>query len=243
MRIINALPASLPTGGSEGLCIDSPILLGIAHEACHKVSQTEDRLSADHLHEALISVAFSAAAFEGFLNGVAELGRLMPSLAAAPENRRAMAAFDVLAAAENSRLQPTTKCQLFSIACGGEAWRPGEAPLQDLGLLFELRNSLVHMKPLDRFERVDPLPAPVTHKPAKILEKLRSRNIVPPPQENLSWMMHVGTRAVAEWAFSTSVGTMKAAIEILPASHVKHVIEATYPQLFVASPPDLTVDG
>jgi hypothetical protein len=179
-------------------CIDNGNLFMVAVEAAKKI-EAPAREGGES--QAWVSIAFSVITLESFLNETLEFAE---SAVASGERNPFVALFaKVMAAIERASLEDK-----FSVAHVLVADRPadfGSHPYQDLPLLVALRNELTHFKPT----------APISYAPEyhpvreKLRAKLDSKNILAEAVEYAeSWIFHVGTKAVAEWACKTTAGVI-----------------------------------
>lgn len=95
--------------------------------------------------QALTSIVFAAASLEAFINELAEYMALLAT-EAAPE--WATALNRILSEAEKSRASTQSKYLLTQFVFTGKILAKGESVYQDFDLLVQLRNDIVHPKPL-----------------------------------------------------------------------------------------------
>lgn len=174
----------------------------------------------------LVALVFSALAAEAFINEVAGLAtdpffhdsRVSPSIAA-------LAA--ALAEVESQRGATELKIQIAFIVLTGQALPRDQAPLQDLHLLFSLRNALVHLK-LDT--RTGNTEEELAANLPKLLEKLRPKGAaVPQPGVGLaSWTTLTATPALARWACNTVAAVAQRFMSALPPSDFRDQITRSH---------------
>jgi hypothetical protein len=126
--------------------------------------------------EALVSVVFAAASLEAFLNEsvyLAENDRSAPPIVSAFAQ--------VMADAEESRVQIQSKFQLANLILTGKTYEKGAALYQDFADLVAVRNLLMHGKSNERFVTVDGKPG-VLLNPLAVIDRLSSKNILHEPQ-------------------------------------------------------------
>ena len=181
----------------HGAYLRSGSTLGLARAAY--------RRSLEDSREAEVAITLSAAAFEGFLNDLAFALRTWKQ----PDY--VVAAAEVLAEAEEARLQPVIKYRLAMYALTRRFPQKGEIEVQQLAALMKLRNSLLHIKPEPIFTLDDENPRfDGTDKPPSEVQFLISQGIIVlPPKYGGSWRALVTSAAVAEWSYRTSVSAMK----------------------------------
>lgn len=170
--------------------------------------------------DALSSVVLSAASLEGFVNEALELAPEFQG--AKPEDTKAIAAWaGVMKELEVARASVQSKYLMTKWIFSSEPFDKGAQPYQDFDLLLDLRNTIMHLRALDRFRQVDGISERVN--PPSIIERLRSRNIlgesiaVPP----ITFIDLICTRAVARWACTSTVSMVTAIVEVIPPSTLK----------------------
>ena len=151
---------------------------------------------------ALVSVVFAAASLEAFLSEsvyLAEfsnyIARIKGDIGAASETAATFA--QVLDDAEDSRASIESKFHLANLVLTGKAYEKGASPYQDFRLLTDLRNALVHFKSKEYFSKMDGKPA--TFNQEKVVEKLKSKNVLfqPSPGSEDHFHLPVGEVALA----------------------------------------------
>jgi hypothetical protein len=184
-------------------------LLGIARNAYKSLTPT--------MAEAQVVIAFSAMALEAFLNEIEDLSA--QDLMA--ENDRLRALGQILATAEASRASAIFKIELSHVLLTGKTIDRGAHPYQDLGLLFKLRNLIVHPRP----ESVILNPEPDESHP-NIVSSLAARGIIEPPASGaaIAWRQYVFVPTVAAWAHNVAVGTISWFVDLLPDGHLKTIV-------------------
>ena len=154
--------------------------------------------------DALEAIVFSVVALEGFMNEAAELASQPAPLviASLPPAVKAFARLTEEVEQSNLKLKFLLARHVFT----GETYDTGALPFQDFALLVDLRNSLVHYRSLESFD-VDQNGVP-TFTPAKILDRLRSKQILAEqdPTVAASWLLIVATVAVARWSCASAAG-------------------------------------
>jgi hypothetical protein len=99
---------------------------------------------AQHNREALASIVLAAISSESFINELAEAAVLAPE---PPAHLKALGT--MLAEAEKSRVSVESKYHLAKFVLTGEPFDKGASPYQEFALLIDLRNRLLHSKPLE----------------------------------------------------------------------------------------------
>jgi hypothetical protein len=114
---------------------NSPTLFSIAVDSAKRIAGAP---RAGGHQEALVSVVFAAASLEAFLN---ESVYLAENIRGGPPIVSAFA--QVMADAEESKVQIQSKFQLGSLVLTSKTYEKGVAPYQDFSDLFALRNLLM----------------------------------------------------------------------------------------------------
>jgi hypothetical protein len=166
----------------------------IAHEAANKITAP---LREGGENEALVSIVFSVVAVESFLNEAREF---------APDGGTSVMAAFGRAMRDLAQTQSITlKYSVSHLILTGKHADFGAPPYQDLRLLVSLRNELVHFKPTVPLS-YDPEYHPVRE---TLRSKLESKNMLAQEAESgESWLYHVSTKAVAEWACNTAANVI-----------------------------------
>lgn len=155
--------------------------------------------------EAMPAIILAAMALECFVNEVCErTGRSAPGTSV-PEFPQAAYWFQVL---EGKRATTLEKILAIRFAFTGEEMDKGSQPYQDLAILNDLRNSLVHRKP----ESIGDWTGTSSQEyvPHKFVKVLASRGVIdlPPPEAPPVWSQFVIRSATAKWAYNTSLSGM-----------------------------------
>ncbi|HET9777783.1 MAG TPA: hypothetical protein VFP81_00725 [Propionibacteriaceae bacterium] len=95
-----------------------------------------------------MSIVMAAAATEAFIN---ELDAFY-DLTFAPLQPTEVACAEALAEVERSRGSTELKYLVASLTLSGQMFDKARQPFQDFSILMTVRNSLMHPKPLDRFD-------------------------------------------------------------------------------------------
>jgi hypothetical protein len=144
---------------------------------------------------ALISVVFAAVSLEAFFNELVEMAQ---DFSEYQDAQPIVGTFAQLMSDLNKFHSPIAhRFQMAHWLLTGGPYEDHSEPFQELRLLFQVRNDLMHFKPDPLMEEGEPKPTQTT------LAKLRSKNILndsPGPESSRSWLQSIGTKAVAEWA-------------------------------------------
>ena len=178
--------------------------------------QAYERASAQDT-ESEVSIALSAAAFEGFLNEIAH------SFRDATLDERAVALAEVLAECEEARLQPVFKFRLAIYALSQKFPSRGDTIVQRLAALMKLRSSLMHLRPEPVFTLDE---AQLGYQgeqkpPSEVALLLAERVIVIPEKYSGTWRRLVSTPAVAKWGYNVCVACMRAVAAAAPDGAVR----------------------
>lgn len=214
-----------------GLFINAGTLFAVAEAAYMRTNEAPSDRAPSQL-DALVSIAFSAASLEAFINEAIELAA-QPHSPILPPNPPAVGKFAALGQeVEKSRGTIQLKFLLARVIFAGEPYDKGAQPYQDFELLMNLRNELVHLKPVDKLE--DDAETGISVKPAPVIERLRSKNILAEfgSDTQASWISRISTRAVARWACSVTVAMVQSVLEILPEGQFKEKMDRFYAEAF-----------
>ena len=160
-----------------------------------------------------IPILLSALSIEAFFNEIPVLVRV--------DNRPTY--FDFLAEAEDERTSLLFKIRIFYFSLFAKQIDKGSQPYQDIQLLVDLRNLLVHSKPdiiLVPDENEEPLQKP------SIVRAFVSRGIIPNPKNpTKAWQQYLLVKKVAQWSTQTASATMKWVPSLLPKDSLRTIIE------------------
>jgi hypothetical protein len=212
--------------------INAAVMFNIALKAYEKtglIHLAENPLKQD----AIVAIIMSVVSLETFINEVAELaahphpvGPRGPYPVPANVANLAFVLEDLVHKRESIKL----KFQLAKILLSGESYAKGEQPYQDFALLIELRNAIIHQRPLDVF-RFDPDRRGVVTTPPDILEKLRSKDILY-AETQTTWINQVMTSAAARWACNAAANMVHSITNIVPESSLKESVDLFYQHTF-----------
>jgi hypothetical protein len=201
---------------TQGLSLNAGVLLGIAHRAVRRISTADRETDSDM--DGLVAILFAAASLEAFIN---ELGALAQNWPASDDP--VAASFGTLFnRVEQSRGSPALKFAMAGVAFTGVAYSDAVEPFQSLGLLFGVRNSIVHLQ-ADEFE-FDAHGRVATSSYADLQKKVRGKNILaeydPTKYVNAApaWVQLLSTRAAARWACTVASQVVGAVLDSIPPS-------------------------
>lgn len=110
----------------------------------------------------------------------------------------------------------------------GKGFDKGAAPYQDFSLLVATRNSIVHAKPLDKYEWTDERTLDLVN-PIRILDRLAAKKLTREVPDNvkLSWLSKINTLAMAAWACDTARDMVRSIAAIIPNGPFKIAMDAS----------------
>jgi hypothetical protein len=202
-------------------------LFGIARRAYERTNDAASDTDGSQT-DALVAVVFAAAALEAFMNEVGKLAAVRSE--ANPPFVKILG--DVLEEIEESDGGVRLKFLLARAVLAGEAYDKGSQPYQDFALLFALRNHLVHMRPREQMEYTDE--SGVSFTPPKIVERLRSKNILAKVDADAAtqFIVFISTRAVARWACNVAAEMLRSLLAVVPDSRFRQDLESFYGRYF-----------
>jgi hypothetical protein len=222
------------TKGKSHMFINAGPLFGRAKAAYERAKATSSSDRQSGQMDALEAIVFSVAALEGFINEAAELATLPapPGIQPSPPAVKTFAR--LVEEVERSRGNLQLKFLRARHAFMGEMYDTGSLPFQDFALLVDLRNALMHYRSLESFH-VDKNGV-LTFTPAKILKRLRSKDILAErePSVTASWLLAIATVAMARWSCKSAAAMVASLLNMLPESHFKEQMEFFYRQPFLA---------
>ena len=166
--------------------------------------------------EAMPSIILSTVAFECFVNETIE--SLSNESYREPGVNLSVAA-SWLEFVESKKGSTLEKLEAFHLAFKGKKADRGSSPYQDISLLYQLRNELVHRKP-EPFGDWDPNNKEKTYEPHRFVRLLSQKGIVTTPPAHLPpiWSQFVLHDRTAKWAFNTAVSGVRYVQSLLPES-------------------------
>lgn len=188
-------------------------------------------------HEALTSIVFATAALEAFINELADFAN--EPLYSEPLDPTFAAFAGLMEELEKSRASTLSKFWFGKWSLSATSYDKGAQPYQDLALLLDLRNALVHPKFLDRLDQEsDEMPGYTRSvDPPTVITKLESKCILAetPSGSALTWIALITTKATARWACNTSSAIVLSFLEALPKSRHSDFVRRFYSQSFTLS--------
>jgi hypothetical protein len=220
------------TGTSKSL--SAATLFRIAQTACERLNEVGSPTSGGN-DNALVSIVFSAASVEAFFNELPELLSSFPELLK-DELPQVPTFVRVADEIESSKGSIKLKYVLAYSILSGQPCEKGEPPYQNLSLLIEARNGLMHMKPSDSSGEAKPDGTLVMGPPPRILNKFRALRIMDVSDPSISlpivdatqataslrvaiplpWDYRIATQAAASWACNTAADVVDSILKVVP---------------------------
>jgi hypothetical protein len=182
---------------------------------------------------ALISIVFSAASLESFVNETAASASAILKTEKY-SNPRVKIFVDLQTELEESKASVKSKFIMAKWILSGTPFDKGSAEFQNFAALMELRNELVHMKATAGLSLGEALP--VFREP-KALTLLKDKKLVAEQSEDtvVSWTERIRTPSCALWACGTAATTVAEIISGFPTDHplwlsIKQVYEDAFSQ-------------
>lgn len=212
---------------SSEMWVNAGSMFAIARESCARACAATDAARSHVDHDPLVAIVFAAAAAEALMNEIGELADrplIDPSRLEPPAVRNLVS---LLADAETSRETTTLKFLLAKLALTGQSYERGSNPYQDLALLMELRNSLVHLK--SEVTELDESGNQRSGCP-RVVSRLEAKHVLVLLEENAkaTWVFCVSTPAAAKWACNAAAGIANDLFDSIPASQLKSMVEFFY---------------
>ncbi len=198
---------------SQGFILDSYHFYKIAKDSYYQARQG---FTIHRQNDALVAIIFAALSLEAFIN---ELGALARDAKA--DGYREDFLDKLIDAIDESHIESqkdkNTRAKFLnaSIALSKE-FDKGKHPYQDFADLFRLRDCLVHLKPQDRFE-ID-LDNNWIYSGRKLIDRLRSKNIIQGFTQVKSITLLVSNAAAAKWACDIASAMVIAILDMIPDS-------------------------
>lgn len=195
---------------SQGFIADSYHFYNIARESYHKARQG---FTIHRQDDALVAIIFAALSLEAFIN---ELGVLAIEAKASGHGEDFLdGLINAIDESQGSKRTTREKFLMASKALSKE-FDKGKNPYQDFADLFKLRDCLVHLKPEDHIEIDED--NKWTYSGRKLIDRLRSKNIVQEYTSTQSITLLVSTAVAAKWACDTASAMVTAILDRIPNS-------------------------
>jgi hypothetical protein len=165
--------------------------------------------------ESLNGILLSALAFECFMN---EFEDIAQDCIGQKDLHRLQTLRDIIADLEKGNAHLRIKIQAIHYFLTLRKLSFGRAPYQDLSILIDIRNTLVHRKP-EKFEWDIDNPEK-EYDPHRFVKFLADRQVIkrPPKMHPGTWSLYVIRSEVAKWAYDTAVAVIKDIAIVIPAS-------------------------
>jgi hypothetical protein len=178
---------------TKSMSFSSGVLFRTAIQAYERLATAEDD-NTPAQNDAVVSILFSAATLEAYINELTELA----SISNSPKlNDEIIKQFlNVVSELEKSNESTRLKILFAKYIFTNQSYDKGRHPYQDLDLLFRLRNSIIHLKPSDDIAEPD-----------KIIKSLESKKLLGIYKKGViaGRLSKISTRAVARWAINTVI--------------------------------------
>lgn len=163
--------------------------------------------------DSVVAVVMAAAAAEAFLNELAyhtdTIRVNTADWAPTAVTSQLAACASVLRELEDAKASVTAKYLIASLVLSGKSFERARAPYQDFATLMDLRNEVMHAKPV----RGD-----AGHRGTKILAALEQRGIAQRlfPGVPTSWLHVLESPGVGAWACDAALGIIRAVLDLSP---------------------------
>lgn len=181
--------------------------------------------------DALESILFSVVALDGFINEATELASWSVAFELEDTPHTVANFATLLTEAHRGRASLELKFQLSRLSLIGEAYDTSALPYQDFALLVELRNALIHDRPLNTFTPNSSAPSGINFNPGEILDRLRAKHITADVEETghiTPWLDRISTIATARWSCRTASAMVYSLLDALPRSALQDRMELLY---------------
>jgi hypothetical protein len=175
--------------------------------------------------ESLASILLATISIEAFINELHHIAHNFFTGPSAPVQLKVLG--DLLEEAERSRASIASKYQLAKFILSGKPFDKGAYPYQDFALLLDVRNLIVHAKPIEAKMQKDSAGRAVWIEP-KIMVRLQDlkvleisdhlRNSTPDTGILISDLIsEISTQRVAAWACQAVAGIVTDLLDSIPA--------------------------
>ncbi|MEO7860979.1 MAG: hypothetical protein ABIU05_11125 [Nitrospirales bacterium] len=206
---------------SNLVTLNAAVLFGVACAACKRL-QTADRTSINC--DALVSIVFSAATIESFLN---ELPRFLSMFRDLLQDEPPQVPLFVKQANEliNKRGRAGSTENKYLLAYSILSKRDcekGGPDYQNFKLLFEARNGLMHAKSATFSGEADPDGNLVLGVSDKLIEKFGASGFLNELDAPLPGSLRIATPKAAHWACNTAAAVVNSIVNVVPECQHKH---------------------
>ncbi len=178
----------------------------LIHSAANSIKYAES-----YPQDAQITIILSTLAVEAFLNELGNVNSFVPKEELSTSLNLSASVLDEL---EKNNAQIRLKLMVSYYALTGKLIDKGAQPYQDFDLLVDIRNALVHPKPIRLSQR-----AVEDNGQHKFVKQLISRKVIDPPNEGLtkSWRTYILQPSVARWSYSVATSIIVDLIDQIPS--------------------------
>lgn len=195
---------------SQGFIADSYHFYNIARESYHNTRQGS---TIHRQNDALVAIIFAALSLEAFINELCVIA--MEAKASGHGEDFLDGLINAIDESQGTKRTTPEKFMMASEALSNK-FAQGKNPYQDFALLFRLRDCLVHLKPEDCIEIDED--NNWTYSGRKLIDRLRSKNIVQQYTSIQSITLLVSTAVAAKWACDTASTMVTAILDRIPNS-------------------------
>lgn len=205
-------------------------LLHIAKEAFLRASKVRDNERAFVANDPLISIVFSVAALEGFINEVKLLiNTFLEERKADGKRRKTLRILSVvLEGLDNTKISTIEKFNACRVILRGKKYEEGLLLYQDAKLVVALRNNIIHM----RSETITLKDGKIKIAQDKIVAKLESKKIMDisagGTSSKQSWVSRVSTPAAAKWSHNAVINLVNDFIDSVKDKEFNKLLRACY---------------
>ena len=177
--------------------------------------------------EAVVAVVFSALAVEAFLNDVVHLTEEVTDSVdwgSTPDVGEKFKVFGyIMKELEDRNSSIAIKMQMAHLFFTGTHLDSGSQPYQNYKILTNLRNALVHSKPVKHGVSLDDSNQ---YEPQKIVKQLVDQKVIPKPspQEPPALMPYIRKPEVARWAYGVAVEMRTFLVQLIPEGEIKNLL-------------------
>lgn len=210
-----------------------------AVESCQELSAA-GLTSAQIQRRSLAAILFSTISTEAFINELHHQSCFWAGEVNPPGWTKALC--EVLGEAEKARASIESKYHLAKYILSGEPFDRGAAPFQTFALLIDIRNLIVHAKPLEAIVRKNEHGKYVWSEP-KVMVRLQEMNVVNtqdlqiaiahnPDRIVADLVVQISTQATAKWACKAASGIVSAMLDAVPVDFAR-ITDVLYRDSFI----------
>ena len=212
-----------------------------AIESCQELS-AEGLTFPQIQRRSLAAILFSTISAEAFINELHYLSYSWADEVDSPGWTKALC--EMLGESERSRASIESKYHLAKFILSGEPFDKGANPFQTFALLVDVRNLIVHAKPLEAVIRKNERGEYVWAEP-KVMVRLQEMNVVNadglltrvvlehgPESVVTDLATQISTQATAKWACKAASGIVNAVLDVIP-NKLSPVADLLYRKSFI----------